>query len=97
MALDMTKLRVPPGSLLIDIVLSVVVLYGAGQASERLATVVDHLTRLESRVAAIESTGQPMTDRRLAVIESTLAEKDRRLDRIEQKIDMLIERQEARR
>ena len=49
MALDMTKLRVPPGSLLIDIVLSVVVLYGAGQASERLATVVvdnpDHRRR----------------------------------------------------
>lgn len=96
MAVDLAKLRVPPGSLLIDIVLSVVVLYGAGQQTERLATVVDQLTKIENRVAAIESTGQPMTDRRLAVIESALVEKDRRLDRIESKIDMLIERQGAR-
>jgi hypothetical protein len=83
---DATKLKVPPGSLLVDISLVIALVYWGGQMTERL----ENMTKRLDSVEQIKI--QPEADRRIAVIESQLANQTERLKSIEDKLDRALVR-----
>lgn len=83
---DATKLKVPPGSLLVDISLVIALVYWGGQMTERLENMAKRLETVE----AVKI--QPEADRRIAVIEAQLANQTERLKSIEEKLDRALVR-----
>jgi len=83
---DAAKLKVPPGSLLVDISLVIVLVYWGGQMTERLENI-------SKRIDVVEQVKiQPEADRRIAVIEAQLANQTERLKSIEDKLDRALVR-----
>jgi hypothetical protein len=83
---DATKLKVPPGSLLVDISLVIALVYWGGQMTERLES-------MGRRIEMVEQVKiQPEADRRIAVIEAQLANQTERLKSIEEKLDRALVR-----
>jgi hypothetical protein len=83
---DAAKLKVPPGSLLIDISLVIALVYWGGQMTERLENI-------SKRIDVVEQVKiQPEADRRIAVIEAQLANQTERLKSIEDKLDRALVR-----
>lgn len=83
---DPTKLKVPPGSLLVDISLVIALFYWGGQMTERLEN-------MSKRLDVVEQVKiQPEADRRIAVIEAQLANQTERLKSIEDKLDRALVR-----
>jgi len=88
MAFDISKIRVPIGSLVVDAALVISIIYGAGQLTERLE-------QLSQRVSAMESQSiQPEADRRIALLEMSAHTSEQRLQRIEDKLDRVLERRQ---
>lgn len=83
---DAAKLKVPPGSLLVDISLVIALVYWGGQMTERL----ENLARRLETVEQVKI--QPEADRRIAVIEAQLANQTERLKSIEEKLDRALVR-----
>ena len=84
--IDFTKFRVPLGSLAVDATLVVTLIWWG-------ATITQKLDEMSRRVSAVEVQRiQPDADRRLAVLEAAAVADARWRERIEQKIDQLIER-----
>lgn len=83
---DATKLKVPPGSLLVDISLVIALVYWGGQMTERLENMAKRLETVE----AVKI--QPEADRRIAVIEARLTDQTARLQSIEEKLDRALVR-----
>lgn len=84
--MDLSKFKVPTGSLLVDggLVLALVV-WGTQMTSS--------LEQIAKRVEKVESqTIQPEADRRIAVIEARLLDTQSRLQSIEDKLDRVLER-----
>ena len=84
--IDASKLKIPPGSLLVDISLVSALVYWGGQMTERL----ENMTKRLDSVEQIKI--QPEADRRIAVIESQLANQTERLKSIEDKLDRALVR-----
>jgi uncharacterized coiled-coil protein SlyX len=84
--IDASKLKIPPGSLLVDISLVIALVYWGGQMTERL----ENMTKRLDSVEQIKI--QPEADRRIAVIESQLANQTERLKSIEDKLDRALVR-----
>jgi hypothetical protein len=83
---DAAKLKVPPGSLLVDISLVIALVYWGGQMTERLENI-------SKRIDVVEQVKiQPEADRRIAVIEAQLANQTERLKSIEDKLDRALVR-----
>lgn len=82
--IDVSKLKVPPGSLLVDVSLVVALVYLGGQMTERLENMSKRLDLVEQVKI------QPEADRRIAVIESQLASQTERLKSIEDKLDRAL-------
>ena len=83
--IDFTKFRVPLGSLAVDATLVVTLIWWG-------ATITQKLDEMSRRVTTVETQRlQPEADRRLSVIEAELANNARWRDRIESKIDLLVE------
>lgn len=83
--MDLSKLKVPTGSLLVDggLVLALVV-WGTQMTSS--------LEQIANRVEKVETqTIQPEADRRIAVIEARLMDTQARLQSIEDKLDRALE------
>lgn len=84
--MDLSKFKVPTGSLLVDggLVL-VLVVWGTQMTS--------NLEQISKRVEKVETqTIQPEADRRIAVIEARLMDTQARLQSIEDKLDRALER-----
>lgn len=84
--IDASKLKVPPGSLLVDISLVIALVYWGGQMTERLENMAKRLEIVEQIKI------QPEADRRIAVIEAQLANQTERLKSIEDKLDRALVR-----
>jgi hypothetical protein len=84
--IDASKLKVPPGSLLVDISLVIALVYWGGQMTERLENMAKRLEVVEQIKI------QPEADRRIAVIEAQLANQTERLKSIEDKLDRALVR-----
>jgi hypothetical protein len=84
--IDASKLKVPPGSLLVDISLVIALVYWGGQMTERLENMAKRLEVVEQVKI------QPEADRRIAVIEAQLANQTERLKSIEDKLDRALVR-----
>lgn len=82
---DLSKFRVPLGSLAVDASLVFTLVWWGAVMTERL----DQMSR---RIDAVESQKiQPDADRRLAVLEAAAVADARWRERIEQKIDALLD------
>lgn len=98
MAVDLSKYRVPLGSLIVDMSMVVTLIWWG-------ATITERLEQLSKRIDGIDgSTTQVAADKRIAVVEARQNEVDRRLldlkdqnSRIETKVDRLLEREGRRR
>lgn len=84
--MDVSKLRVPLGSLMVDVALVISVFYAAGQLTERLESIDMRVARIESVKITAEA------DRRISVLEGQSIATVARLERIEDKLDRLLER-----
>jgi len=83
-AIDLSKFRVPLGSLAVDASLVVALVWWGAQMTERF----DQMSR---RLETVEQQRiQPDADRRLAVLEAAAVSDARWRERIEQKIDQLL-------
>lgn len=83
-ALDLSRFRVPLGSLAVDASLVVALVWWGAQMTERF----DQMSR---RLETVEQQRiQPDADRRLAVLEAAAVSDARWRERIEQKIDQLL-------
>ena len=83
-AIDLSKFRVPLGSLAVDASLVVALVWWGAQMTERF----DQMSR---RLETVEQQRiQPDADRRLAVLEAAEVSDARWRERIEQKIDQLL-------
>ena len=86
---DWSRLRVPLGSLAVDIALVIAVIYSAGQMTEKLE-------QIDRRVEAIESMKiTPEADRRIAVVESRLDNLHEDVMQANNKLDQLLLRTRA--
>ena len=83
---DFGKFRVPLGSLAVDATLVATMIWWGATITERLESMSRRMDTLE------QVTIHPEASRRIAVIETREADTSRRLERIEQKLDQLIER-----
>lgn len=84
--MDISRFKVPPGSLILDVALVIGLVYSMGQITERLEN-------MSNRLEAVESVKiQPEADRRIAVIEAQMASQTERLKSIEMKLDRVLER-----
>jgi ClpP class serine protease len=84
--MDISRFKVPPGSLVLDVALVVGLVYSLGQMTERLEN-------MSKRLEAVEAVKiQPEADRRIAVIEAQMASQTERLKSIEAKLDRALER-----
>ena len=85
-ASDLSKFRVPLGSLMVDASLAVALIWWGATMTQRL----DEMSR---RIQTVESQKiQPEADRRIAVIEARLADQTNRLQSIEDKLDRALDR-----
>jgi tetrahydromethanopterin S-methyltransferase subunit G len=85
-AMDLSKLKIPAGSLVLDAALMLGMFYGLGQVTERLENI-------SKRVETVEAVKiQPEADRRIAVIEVQMATQTERLKSIESKLDRVLEK-----
>jgi tetrahydromethanopterin S-methyltransferase subunit G len=85
-AMDLSKLKIPAGSLVLDAALMLGMFYGLGQVTERLENI-------SKRVETVEAVKiQPEADRRIAVIEAQMANQTERLKSIESKLDRVLEK-----
>ena len=83
---DLSKFRVPLGSLMVDASLVVALIWWGATMTQRL----DEMSR---RIQGVESQKiQPEADRRIAVIEARLADQTNRLQSIEDKLDRALDR-----
>jgi hypothetical protein len=83
---DLSKFRVPLGSLVVDASLVVALIWWGATMTQRL----DEMSR---RVQTVEQVKiQPEADRRIAVIEARLADQTARLQSIEDKLDRALDR-----
>jgi hypothetical protein len=85
-AIDFAKLKIPPGSLIVDAALVFALFYGLGQLTERM----EYISKRLEQVEAIKI--QPEADRRIAVIEAQMANQTERLKSIESKLDRVLEK-----
>lgn len=85
-ATDLSKFRVPLGSLVVDASLVVALIWWGATMTQRL----DEMSR---RIQTVEQMKiQPEADRRIAVIEARLADQTTRLQSIEDKLDRVLDR-----
>ena len=85
-ASDLSKFRVPLGSLMVDASLVVALIWWGATMTQRL----DEMSR---RIQTVESQKiQPEADRRIAVIEARLVDQTTRLQSIEDKLDRALDR-----
>jgi ClpP class serine protease len=84
--MDISRFKVPPGSLVLDVALVVGLVYSLGQMTERL----ENMSKRLETVEAVKI--QPEADRRIAVIEAQMASQTERLKSIEAKLDRALER-----
>ncbi|MFZ9884350.1 MAG: hypothetical protein ACO3ON_02665 [Ilumatobacteraceae bacterium] len=84
--MDVSKFKVPPGSLVLDVALVFGLVYAMGQITERLEGISKRLEVVE----AVKI--QPEADRRIAVIEAQMSSQTERLKSIEMKLDRVLER-----
>jgi hypothetical protein len=83
---DLSKFRVPLGSLVVDASLVVALIWWG-------ATMTSKLDEMNRRIATVEQVKiQPEADRRIAVIEARLADQTTRLQSIEDKLDRVLDR-----
>lgn len=83
-SIDLSKFRVPLGSLAVDASLVISLVWWGASMTERL----DQMSRRLEYVEQMRI--QPDADRRLAVLESAAVADARWRERIEQKIDQLL-------
>lgn len=81
---DLSKFRVPLGSLVVDASLVIALIWGAATMTQRL----DEMSRRIEMVEQVKI--QPEADRRIAVIEAQLANQTERLKSIEDKLDRAL-------
>jgi hypothetical protein len=84
--IDMSKFKVPTGSLLVDGGLVVALIIWGTQMTSKLDAISQRLEKVE------QTTIQPEADRRIAVIEARVADTNARLQSIEAKLDRVLER-----
>ena len=84
--IDMSKFKVPTGSLLVDGGLVVALIIWGTQMTSKLDAISQRLQKVE------QTTIQPEADRRIAVIEARVADTNIRLQSIEAKLDRVLER-----
>lgn len=84
--IDMSKFKVPTGSLLVDGGLVVALIIWGTQMTSKLDAISQRLEKVE------QTTIQPEADRRIAVIEARVADTNTRLQSIEAKLDRALER-----
>lgn len=84
--IDMSKFKVPTGSLLVDGGLVVALIIWGTQMTSSLDAISARLEKVEQQSI------QPEADRRIAVIEARLADTTERLQSIENKLDRALER-----
>jgi hypothetical protein len=83
---DLSKFRVPLGSLVVDATLVIALIWGG-------ATMTSKLDEMNRRIANVEQVKiQPEADRRIAVIEARLTDQTSRLQSIEDKLDRALDR-----
>jgi hypothetical protein len=83
---DLSKFRVPLGSLVVDASLVVALIWWGATMTQRL----DEMSRRIQNVEQVKI--QPEADRRIAVIEARLADQTNRLQSIEDKLDRALDR-----
>jgi hypothetical protein len=84
--IDMSKFKVPTGSLLVDGGLVVALIIWGTQMTSKLDAISQRLEKVE------QTTIQPEADRRIAVIEARVSDTNTRLQSIEAKLDRALER-----
>jgi hypothetical protein len=84
--IDLSKFKVPTGSLLVDGGLVVALIIWGTQMTSSLEVISKRLEKVE------QVSIQPEADRRIAVIEARLADTSSRLQSIEDKLDRVLER-----
>lgn len=84
--MELSKFKVPPGSLILDAALVFALVYSIGQMTERLEGISKRMEIVESIKI------QPEADRRIAVIEAQMANQTERLKSIESKLDRVLEK-----
>jgi uncharacterized coiled-coil protein SlyX len=84
--IDMSKFKVPTGSLLVDGGLVVALIIWGTQMTSKLDAISQRLEKVE------QTTIQPEADRRIAVIEARVSDTNTRLQSIEAKLDRVLER-----
>lgn len=87
MAVDVSKFRVPLGSLVVDASLVVALIWWGATMTERLETMSERIAMIELQRI------QPEADRRIAVIENQQSALEKRLGNIDDKLDRILERQ----
>lgn len=85
-AADLSKFRVPLGSLVVDASLVVALIWWGATMTQRL----DEMSRRIQNVEQVKI--QPEADRRIAVIEARLVDQTTRLQSIEDKLDRALDR-----
>ena len=86
LGMDLSKFKVPTGSLLVDGGLVVALIIWGTQMTSSLDAISARLEKVEQQSI------QPEADRRIAVIEARLADTTERLQSIETKLDRALER-----
>ena len=84
--IDMSKFKVPTGSLLVDGGLVVALIIWGTQMTSKLDAISQRMEKVE------QTTIQPEADRRIAVIEARVSDTNTRLQSIEAKLDRVLER-----
>jgi hypothetical protein len=84
--IDLSKFKVPTGSLLVDGGLVVALIIWGTQMTSKLDAISQRLEKVE------QVSIQPEADRRIAVIEARLSDTNSRLQSIEGKLDRVLER-----
>jgi hypothetical protein len=84
--IDLSKFKVPTGSLLVDGGLVIALIIWGTQMTSSLEVISKRLEKVE------QVSIQPEADRRIAVIEARLADTSSRLQSIEDKLDRVLER-----
>ena len=84
--IDFSRFRVPLGSLVLDVAL-------VGALIWSMATMTAKLDEISRRITAVERVEiTPEAARRISIIETRETELLRRIDRMENKLDIVIER-----
>ncbi len=93
MAVDLTKFRVPLGSLVVDMAMVVSLIWWGATLTQRLEEMTRRIDGLDGQTMHVQA------DKRLSIVETRQGDVDRQLAeiksqqaRIESKIDRLLER-----